>query len=424
MKLVSFWADGAPPIPSFAGRALPERADVVVVGGGYTGLSTALHLARKRARVVVLERNRLGSGASSRNGGHCNNGITLAPGAAIERFGVERARRLFRVSVDAVDYVEALIRAEGIDCEFRRAGRLGLAWKPAHVARLAAYHDLARRHFGFETELIPRDALSREIGSPVYHGGLLDPRGAALHPGKFVAGLVAAAARAGADLHEEVSALGIGREGGGFVVTTPRGPLRAEQVMVATDGYTDRVQPELERRIIRIGSFVIATAPLPEDLARSVSPGRRNMVDTKHFSYYFRLAEDRRLVFGGRARFALSDPESDRRSARVLAQGMVTVFPQLAGVPVEYCWGGTVGFTIDRLPHAGELDGVWYALGYCGHGVQMATYLGRCMAEAMDGHPEANPWRDLPFPRPPLAYRTPWYLPLAGAYFKVKDWLT
>jgi glycine/D-amino acid oxidase-like deaminating enzyme len=423
MKQVSYWGDSAPPIPSYARRPLPERADAVVVGGGYTGLSTALHVARRSARVVVLERGRLGSGASSRNGGHCNNGITIKPGAAIERFGVERARRLFQVSVDAVNYVEDLVRTEGIECEFRRSGRLGLAAKPAHFEHLRAYHELARRHFGFETQLIPHGELRREIGSHCYHGGLLDPRSAALHPGKYVGGLVAAAARAGADLHEDTGALGIRREGGAFVVATTRGPIRAGQVMLATNGYTDRVHRELHRRIIRIGSFVIATEPLSDDLARSVIPGRRNMVDTKNFSYYFRLSEDNRLIFGGRARFALSSPESDRMSARVLARGMTTVFPQLSGIRVEYCWGGTVGFTMDRLPHAGEMDGVFYAAGYCGHGVQMATYIGKCMAEVMNGHPEANPWRDMPFPKPPLVYDTPWYLPLAGAYFKVMDWL-
>jgi glycine/D-amino acid oxidase-like deaminating enzyme len=423
MKPVSYWADSAPPIPSYAGRPLPERADAVVIGGGYTGLSTAVHLGRKGAHVVVLERGRLGSGASSRNGGHCNNGITVKPGPAIARFGVDRARRLFQVSVDAVDYVEKLVRTEGIDCEFRRAGRLALAFKPAHVEQLRSYRELARRQFGFETELIPRAELGREIGSRYYHGGLLDPRSAALHPGKYVGGLVQAAGRAGADLHEDTAALAIRRDGGAFVVTTTRGPVRAGQVMLATDGYTDRVHRELQRRILPVGSFVIASAPLPENLARAVSPGRRNMVDTKNYSYYFRLSEDNRLIFGGRARFALSTPESDRGSAQILARGMTTVFPQLAGVPIEYCWGGTVGFTMDRLPHAGEMDGVFYALGYCGHGVQMATYLGKCMAEVMDGHPEANPWGDLPFPKPPLVYNTPWYLPVAGAYFKVMDWL-
>jgi glycine/D-amino acid oxidase-like deaminating enzyme len=423
MKQVSYWTDSAPPVPSRAGP-LPERADTVVIGGGYTGLSTALHLARKGARVVLLERGPLGSGASSRNGGHCNNGITIKPGAAIERFGVERARRLFQVSVDAVNYVEELVRTERIECEFRRSGRVGLAAKPGHFEQLRSYHDLARRHFGFEAELIPRSELAREIGSRRYHGGLLDPRSAALHPGKYVAGLGQAAVRAGVELHDNTAAVGIRREGGAFEVATIRGRIRAGQVMLATNGYTDRVHRELQRRIIRLGSFIIATEPLSEDLARSVIPGRRNMVDTKNFSYYFRLSEDNRLIFGGRARFALSNPEADRMSARVLARGMTSVFPQLRDISIEYCWGGTVGFTMDRLPHAGEVGGVFYAAGYCGHGVQMATYIGKCMADVMDGHPEANPWRDIPFPKPPFVYDTPWYLPLAGAYFKVLDWLT
>ncbi len=191
--------------------------------------------------------------------------------------------------------------------------------------------------------------------------------------------------------------------------------------MIATNGYTDAFAPPLKKRVLPVGSFIIATEPLPRDLADEISPHRRNMVSSLNFSNYFRMTADDRLIFGGRAKFALSDLESDREAGEILRETMTTVFPQLARVKIDYVWGGTVGFTLDKMPHAGEASGVYYATGYCGHGVQMATYIGKCMAEVIDGHPEANPWRDIAFPSVPYAFGWQWMLPLAGAYYRIKD---
>lgn len=421
MKTVSYWLDSAPSLPP-SNEPLPERADVVVIGGGYTGLSTALHLARKGAEVVLLEAETIGWGASGRNGGHCNTGITVDPQTAIDRYGAAKARELYQAALDAVDFVERLVADEGIDCDFRRCGRLGLAYKPAHFESYRARQRLLAEQFGHELELLSRDELGREIGSTMYHGGILDPLSAQLHPGKYVVGLAQAARRAGVELRERTTALAIEREpAGGFRVVTTRGPIRAGQVMVATNGYTDRLHRGLQRRVLPIGSFVVATEPLSAELAQSISPGRRNMVDSKNFSYYFRLTPDNRLIFGGRARFALSNPESDQKSAPILYRGLTQVFPQLEGVKLDYVWGGTVAFTFDRMLHVGEIDGVYYALGYCGHGVQMASYIGQIMAEVMDGRPEVNPWRDIQFLPVPYAIGWKWLLPLAGMYYKALD---
>ncbi len=189
MKMMPYWVDSAPALPSYAGRPLPEQTDVLVVGGGYTGLSTALHLARKGAQVTLIEQETLGWGASSRNGGHCNAGITISPGEAVKRYGEDRARSVYQTSRDAVDFVEELVRSEQIDCDFVRCGRLGLASKPAHFEHLRARQEATRRYFGHELQLIPRDELASEIGSQHYYGGLLDPTSAGLHPGKYVRGL-------------------------------------------------------------------------------------------------------------------------------------------------------------------------------------------------------------------------------------------
>ena len=422
MKMVSYWLDSAPTVPLPADGRLPERADVVVIGGGYTGLSTALHLARKGAHVTLLEKETIGWGASGRNGGHCNTGITVSPATAIERYGATKARALYQASLDAVAFVEQLVEQERIDCDFRRCGRLGLAYKPAHFEDYRARQQILAREFGHEVELISPGELEREVGTRAYHGGILDPLSAQLHPGKYVMGLAQAALRAGAELHEQTAALSIDRvPGEGFRVTTSSGTIRAGQVMVATNGYTDRLHRGLQRRVLPIGSFVVATEPLPDALAQEISPGKRNMVDSKHFSYYFRLTPDNRLIFGGRARFALSNPESDQKSAPILHRGLTHVFPQLRGVKLDYAWGGTVAFTFDQMLHAGNLDGVYYALGYCGHGVQMASYMGHIMAEVMDGRPEASPWHDIQFLPVPYAIGWRWILPFAGLYYKALD---
>ncbi len=424
MKEISFWRDTAPLIPSHAGRPLPERADVVVIGGGYTGLSTALHLAKKRAQVTLLERESLGWGASSRNGGMVLSGLKISVQLAIRRYGLEIARRLYRASLDSIDCVERLMEQEHIDCHFRRDGALAGAYKPAHFRWLQDTQALLEREFGHQTELVSRGAQREEIGSDFYHGGLVDPRGAGLHPGKYLTGLVGAAERAGVTLHDHAEALRYKQmAGGGFEVRTSRGSIRARQVMVATNGYTGAVHPGLRRRMIPIGSYIIVTERLSDELAREVSPRGRMIWDTKNFLYYFRLTPDNRMMFGGRAGFFPATPGTNQVSAGLLQRAMTTVYPQLAGVKVEYAWGGTLGFTFDRMPHAGGMDGVHYAMGYCGHGVAMSTYLGQCMADVMDGHPEANPFHGLTFPGLPLYAGWPWFLPLAGAYFKVLDWI-
>lgn len=188
--------------------------------------------------------------------------------------------------------------------------------------------------------------------------------------------------------------------------------------MVATDGYSGPVHPELSRRVIPIGSYIIATAPLEEGLARELIPKNRVMSDTKNLLFYFRLSADHRMVFGGRASFT---PTTTVESAQILAQGMRAVFPQLAAVPIEYSWSGTVGFTFDQLPHAGRLDGVHYALGYCGHGVAMATYLGARVGDAIAGRGDLLPFSELGFPTVPFYRGRPWFLPAVGAYFRLVD---
>ena len=317
---------------------------MVIIGGGYTGIMAAARLAWRGRSVTVLEQNELGWGASSRNGGMVLPGFKVGPDALLKRHG-DRGRELYRASLEACTLVEETITANRIDCEYVRTGELYLAYKLGHVEHL---HDQARtlsREFGVGARVLDREALATEIGSPLYHAALLIERSAGLHPAKYIAGLSRLARDRGAHLYDQTPATGIERRRrGGFTVVTPRGVINTRDVLLATNGYSDRLLPALRRRIIPIGSYIIATEPLAEDRARSAIPNRRMLIDSKNFLYYWRLSADNRMLFGGRASFA---PTTIARARDWLYAAMVRVHPQLAGIGVEYAWGGNVGFTFE-----------------------------------------------------------------------------
>jgi glycine/D-amino acid oxidase-like deaminating enzyme len=280
---------------------------------------------------------------------------------------------------------------------------------------------LAER-LGYQTELLSASELRSEIGSSYYHGAMVDPKGAGLHVGKFAKGLAESAARLGATIHERAAVEQVRRLGGTrHELVTSRGTVRADQVLIATSGYTGRPFRWLQLRLAPVGSFIIVTEPLGKEVCDQLLPNRRMASDSKNLLYYFRITPDHRLLFGGRARFALSNPQSDEKSGHILQRAMVDVFPQLANTRVDYCWGGLVDMSMDRMVHAGEHDGLFYSVGYSGHGVQMATHMGKQMADYLSGNVDANPWRDLPFKRIPGHFGPPWFLPFAGSYYKFKD---
>jgi glycine/D-amino acid oxidase-like deaminating enzyme len=314
--------------------------------------------------------------------------------------------------------VKRLIADETIECDFRERGYLDLAWAPSHAEDLRESAETFQR-FGVDASYVEPAALRDEIGSDFYFGGLVFPTAGLVHPGKYFAGLVAAAERAGADLHEGVRARAIRRQGDGrMIVETDRGAISARDVVVGTNGYTDGVVPFLRRRVIPIGSYIIASEPLPEELARSLSPRGRAFFDTKNFLYYWHVSTDRRMIFGGRASFL---PTNVDHTAEILLRGLLEVHPQLAGYRIEYAWGGNVGFTFDRMPHVGQKDGITYAMGCCGTGVALMTALGTAVGGWLSGDP-APALARLPFPLVPAPYEgRPWFLPFAGEWFRLWD---
>jgi len=409
---------------------LPERVDVAVIGAGFTGLSASRTLAKHGASVAVLEANTIGWGASSRNGGMVLSGLKLGPETLARRYGIDLARKMYAASLDSITAVERIVAEEKIDCQFSRCGHLEVACKQSHFESYAGSAGFIQKNFNHELKIVPRDQLPGEIGSSVYFGGMIDEASAGLNPARYIAGLAQATMQAGATIHEnsrvlsQASAAHNGKRG--FKIACTQGSLLAKNVLVATSGYTSAATPDLRRKIIPIGSFIIATEPLPDMLARELSPRNRMIYDSRHYLHYYRLTPDNRMLFGGRAAFFPETKDTIRRSAEILREGMVKVFPQLKDTKIEYAWGGTLDFCFDTMPHCGEINGIHFALGYAGHGVAMATYLGAKMAEKILGSPEIIPFSAIPFPGAPLGlYREkPWFLPFAGAYYKALDWIS
>lgn len=425
MKLESFWQATAPQFRGAATGALPATASVVVIGGGFTGVSAALSLVRSGIDVVLLESGDIMSQASARNGGHCNTGVAQNFSALVASQGLEQASRFYRAFDDAVSYVEQLVHDEQIDCDFRLCGKLKLASKATHFPALRSAWQLMRDTVDPEIELISKEEIRREVGSDAFHGGLLQKRGGQMHMGKFGIGLAEAAARSGAKIFPHHAVTGLTRlTGYRHRITTTHGEMLADKVLMATGVSNVGPFPWFQRRIVPVGSFIVVTEPLDEALLRQILPQDRTYVTSLNIGNYFRTTADRRLVFGGRARFAVSNPTSDTRSGEVLRAAMTALFPALGNTRIDYCWGGMVDMTADRLPHAGEQDGIFYSLGYSGHGTQMSTWMGRVMADVLAEKRNENPWQREAWPALPGYHGKPWFLPLAGLYYKAKDRLS
>jgi len=425
----NYWLDTSS-MPSGSVKDRPRRVDVAIIGAGFTGLSAARVLGKAGAQTAVLEANTVGWGASSRNGGMVLTGMKLDVETLGRRYGMEVTRRMYAASLASIDMVEQIIAEEGIECDFSRCGHLEVACKQAHFDSYERSVEIIAREFNHQLRVVSKQALPSEIGSAIYFGGMVDEVSAGVNPARYVAGLATAAIRNGAQIYEatQVHSLERTSENGtrGFCVRTSRGTLFAANVFAATSGYTSTATPELQKRIVPIGSFIIVTEPLPDSLARELSPRNRMIYDSKRYLHYYRLTPDHRMLFGGRAAFFPENRSTVRRSAEILRREMVGIYPQLRVTRVEYVWGGTLDFCFDTMPHAGELNGIYYAVGYAGHGVAMATYLGAQVAASICGRASDNPYAEIAFPGAPLGLYngTPWFLPLAGAYYKLLDWIS
>ena len=365
---------------------LPERVDLLVIGAGYTGLSGALAAAERGASVAVLDAGDPGKGASTRNGGMFGAHPRLSWDKLRIAFGADVADALFAEAEPARLWVEDLIERHGIDCDFQRTGRIQLAWTQSHFDGQRRLASAVSEKTPVRVRLVEREGLSQEITTERYFGGLLFEDHAAIQPAKFHQGLLQAAKKAGVSITAQAEVTVLDRAGTGFIAQTPKGTIRADKVLLATGGYTQKPFAWAARRVFALPSYIIATEPLATNLLGHLAPGRRMMVETRARHSYFRLSPDgTRILFGGRA--AMVNVDIHTAAARQM-ETMCEVWPELAGTRISHAWSGNTGYSFTHMPHVGADQGLHYALGYSGSGTVMAPYLGAKAALQALGDPQ------------------------------------
>lgn len=419
MREIALWQDGMPAVTDMADWH--ADCDVAIVGGGITGLVAALELRRAGATVQVFEAGVPGAGASGRAFGSVAIGSSSSLAALTRRHGTDRGERLWREASDAAQMFGQYVQENGLDCDYRVTGHLRLAVRAAHEAGLRADAGHWQRLLGSAAgvRLIGGEELRASVPGPAFRLALLDEATATIDPYRYVLALQAALGAAGGAYAAHCAVDGVRRSGTGFEVSHARGVTRCREVLIATNGATGDLVPWLRRRVIPVGSYMVATAPLPAALAAGFDARLRVCSTAFQMKNYFRLDSRQRLIFGGRARLAAG--VSPRAVAAELRQAMLGYFPQLRDVALSHVWGGTLGFTFDGMPHLGRHDGMHYAMGCCGRGLPVATLFGRRIAAAMTGTPLADEHARLAFPARWYYRRKPWFLPLAAAYYRWQD---
>jgi glycine/D-amino acid oxidase-like deaminating enzyme len=414
-----YWWEAAPPV------ALPQRdvspgCDVVIIGAGYTGLSAGLTLARAGRSVQVFDRQRPGEGASTRNGGIASGNLRPSHAQMVRKFGAARAAALQLEAKAAREDLADFIARERIDCDFQQTGRFTGAAKASEYDSLAREADRLRTTLGIEAHAIPRAEQRAILGTEFYHGGMLRQDIGGLHPAKFHRGMLEIADKAGAIVHGQTPVLGFSAGNNGFDVTTSRGNVRADHVIVATNGYTDGVDRWLRRRLVPVRSRIVATVPLSNNLIAELMPKRVMCAETRKLHYYYRPSPDgTRILFGGRDGTIAGEPTWPTDSLR---RALADIFPVLDGVDITHSWYGYVAMNRDMVPRIFSRQGMHYAVGYCGSGVVWARWAGQKAAWQVLGDERGRSALDF---RPPAAVPLfngkAWFLPAVFAWLTLQD---
>lgn len=414
-----YWWDETPRIAS-GDESPPPQTDVLVIGSGYTGLHCALQTARAGWRTSVIDAEDAGWGCSTRNGGQISGEIKPGYEDLRYQYGSAGAYAIVKEARDALEWLGEFVEQHGLECEYRRCGRFLAAHSPRQFRRLAAQAQQQPPGLEQNLQIVEKQDQASEIDSDYYHGGVVIERHCALDPARYHQGLLQLAQASGVTVTGRCAATAVRRESDGFVVATSRGTIKARELVVATNGYTEAVTPWQRRRIIPIGSYMLATESMDMERANRLLPGHRVYSDTRRVVVYFRRSADgSRVLFGGRVSVFESDPV---KSLPALRQELLRIFPQLEDVKISHTWMGFVGYTFDYLPHLGVKDGIHYAMGYCGSGICLASHLGNRIGLQLLGDKRGqSAFNEARFQTRPLYRGKPWFLASAVRYYQLLD---
>ena len=418
-KLAPYWWDDVPR-PTLPDTPLPATVDVAVIGAGYTGLHAALETARGGRSTLVLDAEEAGWGCSTRNGGQVSTSIKPGFELLAKRHGSTRAFEILQEGQRSLSWIADFVEREQIECDFARVGRFHAAHNAAQYEALAARVERQPKGLEVAAHMVPRAEQRRELGSDAYWGGAVYEQHCSVHPARYHQGLLERAMAAGARVAARCAVTRIEKQDSLFRVVTAKGTVLAHDIVIATNGYTGALTPWLQRRVIPIGSYMIATDPLPDGMMDRLIPTNRIVSDTRKVVYYYRASPDRRRVlFGGRVSHQETDP---RISGPMLHADMVKVFPELANVGISHSWCGFVAYTFDELMHVGRHDGMHYAMGYCGAGVGTASYFGMRIGQQVLGLTEGRTALDgMAFQTRPFYRGNPWFLAPSVRFYQWRD---
>lgn len=417
-KSEPLWWDDAPR-PKLPAIDLPQHVEVAIIGSGYTGLHAALQTARGGRSTLILDANEAAWGCSSRNGGQVSNSLKPDFEPLAKQIGHQAAEGVLQEGAHALRYVDEVVRDENLICDWVKCGRFLGAHNKLEYQRMLG---VAGRNLPLKlpSHIISPAEVRNEIGSDFYHGGMVYPDVGALHPGKYAVAMLDRVLAEGAKVMPHCEVTDVTKTGNGYLLTTARGQVRARDVVIATNGYSGQLFPWLSRRIIPIGSYIIATEPLEKSLMDELLPTRRVICDTRRMVFYYRACpQHKRILFGGRVALSEGDP---LKSAPKLHRHMTDIFPQLSQTKISHSWMGYVAFTFDTMPHIGRHEGMYYCMGYCGSGVSLASYFGMKIGQQVLGNPLGNtPLSKVNFNTRRYYNGKPWFLKPSIMYYQLRD---
>ena len=418
-KQAPYWWD-LTPRPSLKPNIINRKIDIAIIGSGYTGLCAGLLLARAGRSVTIFDAEDAGWGCSSRNGGQVSTSIKPHYKALVAKYGEEIAFGVVKEGHNSLSWIKNFISKENIDCSFMVPGRFHAAHSQKQFDILASQIEDQYPGLEVDAQVIAKKYQKSELGSEIYYGGVVFGAHASLDPARYHQELLQLVIKAGAMVIPNCRVVDLKKCAGQFELTTSDGNFDAEEVIVATNGYTGKLTPWLRRRVIPIGSYMIATEPIKPELMKELMPKQRVVSDTRKVVYYYRSSPDgSRIVFGGRV--TSGDPNLNK-SGFLLRKELIRIFPQLADIKISHSWMGFVAYTFNELPHIGNIDGLHYAMGCCGSGVGMSSYLGARIADNLLGsHEHVTGLDRIRFETRPLYNGNPWFLPVSVAYYRWLD---